>query len=151
MSYFYRLGSQLRGCRGIGSLRFFLPGLVIGLSPIALADSSRQGLEHDLPPSSLIAQSSAAGELSSRQMASVVQSVRLNSSAAMVVDQVSGQVLIEKNADAELHSLDIHCPDKAREPTRIASTKGLCCSILTRHECQVQQFATREPCTNGES
>ena len=32
----------------------------------------------------------------------MVQSVRLNSSAAMVVDQVSGQVLIEKNADAEL-------------------------------------------------
>jgi serine-type D-Ala-D-Ala endopeptidase (penicillin-binding protein 7) len=102
MSYFHRLGSQLRGCRGVGSLRFFLPGLVIGLSPIALADSSRQGLEHDLPPSSLIAQSSAAGKSPSRQMASVVQSVRLNSSAAMVVDQVSGQVLIEKNADAEL-------------------------------------------------
>ena len=102
MSYFHRLNSQPRGCRGVGFLRFFLPGLVIGLSPIALADSSRQVLEHDLPPSSLIAQSSAAGKSPSRQMASVVQSVRLNSSAAMVVDQVSGQVLIEKNADAEL-------------------------------------------------
>ena len=102
MSYFHRLNSQPRGCRGVGFLRFFLPGLVIGLSPIALADSSRQVLEHNLPPSSLIAQSSAAGKSPSRQMASVVQSVRLNSSAAMVVDQVSGQVLIEKNADAEL-------------------------------------------------
>ena len=102
MSAFYYLGSLLRGRRGVGSLRFFLPGLVIGLSPVALADSSRQSLEQYLPASPLIAQGSEVGGPSSRPMASVVQSVRLNSSAAMVVDQVSGQVLIEKNADAEL-------------------------------------------------
>ena len=102
MSAFYYLGSLLRGRRGVGYLRFFLPGLVIGLSPVALADSSRQSLEQYLPASPLIAQGSEVGGPSSRPMASVVQSVRLNSSAAMVVDQVSGQVLIEKNADAEL-------------------------------------------------
>jgi len=102
MSHVHRFGSQLFGRRSLASLRFLLPGLVVGLSPIVLADSSRQSLEQDLPPSSLVAQSSAAGLPSSRPMASMVQSVRLNSSAAMVVDQVSGQVLIEKNADAEL-------------------------------------------------
>lgn len=102
MSHVHRFGSQLFGRRSLASLRFVLPGLVVGLSPIVLADSSRQSLEQDLPPSSLVAQSSAASLPSSRPMASMVQSVRLNSSAAMVVDQVSGQVLIEKNADAEL-------------------------------------------------
>lgn len=102
MSHVHRFGSQLFGRRSLASLRFLLPGLVVGLSPIVLADSSRQSLEQDLPPSSVVAQSSAAGLPSSRPMASMVQSVRLNSSAAMVVDQVSGQVLIEKNADAEL-------------------------------------------------
>jgi D-alanyl-D-alanine endopeptidase (penicillin-binding protein 7) len=102
MSYVHRFGSQLFGRRSLASLRFLLPGLVVGLSPIVLADSSRQSLEQDLAPSSLVAQSSAASLPSSRPMASMVQSVRLNSSAAMVVDQVSGQVLIEKNADAEL-------------------------------------------------
>ena len=102
MSYVHRFGSQLFGRRSLASLSFLLPGLVVGLSPIVLADSSRQSLEQDLAQSSLVAQSSAASLPSSRPMASMVQSVRLNSSAAMVVDQVSGQVLIEKNADAEL-------------------------------------------------
>jgi serine-type D-Ala-D-Ala endopeptidase (penicillin-binding protein 7) len=102
MSYVYRFGSQGFGRRSLASLCFLLPGFVVGLSPTVLADSSRLSLEQDLPPSSLIAQSSAGGLSTSRPIASMVQSVRLNSSAAMVVDQVSGQVLIEKNADAEL-------------------------------------------------
>jgi D-alanyl-D-alanine endopeptidase (penicillin-binding protein 7) len=102
MNVFDRLIAQLNGRRGLASLSFLLPGLVIGLSPTVLADSSRDSLLENHGPSQLLAQASAGGATGSRPMASVVQSVRLNSSAAMVVDQSSGQVLIEKNADAEL-------------------------------------------------
>jgi D-alanyl-D-alanine endopeptidase (penicillin-binding protein 7) len=102
MNVFDRLNAQLKGHRGLASLRFFLPGLVIGLSPTVLADSSRDNLSINHVPFQLHAQASVVGAVGSRPMASVVQSVRLNSSAAMVVDQLSGQVLIEKNADAEL-------------------------------------------------
>lgn len=102
MNVFDRLNAQLKGRRGLASLCFFLPGLVIGLSPTVLADSSRDNLPNNDVPLQLHAQASVVGPAGYRPMASVVQSVRLNSSAAMVVDQLSGQVLIEKNADAEL-------------------------------------------------